>query len=169
MASRQLARSIVLQSLYEWDFYARKVDLIKIVERNFENFGPGLAEEEDFIWRLVKGVVSHIDELNKLIEDAAPDWPISHIAIVDRNALRIGFYELLYSDKNEVPGPVAINEAIELAKNYGGENSGRFINGVLGGVYTKLKKEGKIVETKEKRGGRKPFDRAQGKQDVGDS
>lgn len=124
--------------------------MIKIVERNFENFGPGLSEEEDFIWRLVKGVVKHINELDRQIEEAAPDWPISHIAIVDRNALRIGFYELLYSDKNEVPGPVAINEAIELAKNYGGPNSGRFINGVLGGVYTKLKKEGKIVETKVK-------------------
>lgn len=148
MASRQLARSIVLQSLYEWDFYKREVDLIKIVERNFENFGPGLAEEEDFIWRLVKGVVKHIKELDEMITKAAPDWPINQIAIVDRNALRIGFFELLHSDKEEVPGPVAINEAIELAKNYGGPNSGRFINGVLGGVYTKLKKEGKIKETK---------------------
>jgi N utilization substance protein B len=142
MASRQLARSIVLQSLYEWDFYQRKADLVSIVERNLAEFGPGL-DEQAFIWRLAKGVVEHLHEIDELIKKTAPDWPVEQIAIIDRNALRIGFYELLHSDKAEVPAAVAINEAIEIAKNYGGPNSGKFINGVLGTVYANMIKEGK--------------------------
>jgi N utilization substance protein B len=137
MATRHLARSIVLQSLYEWDFYDRKPDLTKIIERNLNEFGPGLDEPE-FVWRLTKGIVENFDGLNKIIEKAAPEWPLKQIAVVDRNALRIGLYELLYADKNEVPPKVAINEAIELAKNYGGPNSGKFINGVLGTVYKQI-------------------------------
>lgn len=137
MATRHLARSIVLQSLYEWDFFDRKPDLIKIVDRNLKEFGPGMDEPE-FVWRIVKGVIDHFDQLNKIIEKAAPEWPIRQIALVDRNVLRIGLYELLYANKEEVPAKVAINEAIELAKNYGGPNSGKFINGVLGTVYKQL-------------------------------
>lgn len=137
MATRQLARSVVLQSLYEWDFYAKKEDLIKIAERNLAEFAPGI-DEPDFAWRLVKGVVEHMPEIDKIIEKAAPEWPIQQIAIIDRNALRIGLYELLYADPEEVPPKVAINEAIEIAKNYGGPNSGKFINGVLGTVYKEI-------------------------------
>ena len=142
MASRQLARSIVLQSLYEWDFYNKKADLVTIIERNLAEFGPGL-DEIDFIWRIANGVVEHLKELDEMIVKAAPEWPLEAIAIIDRNALRIGFYELLYADKKEVPAAVAINEAIEIAKNYGGPNSGKFINGVLGTVYSKMQKEDK--------------------------
>lgn len=134
MATRHLARSIVLQSLYEWDFYDRKPDLTEIIERNLKEFGPGMDEPE-FVWRIVKGVIEKFDFLNNIIEKAAPEWPLKQIAIIDRNALRIGLYELLFADRNEVPAKVAINEAIELAKNYGGPNSGKFINGVLGTVY----------------------------------
>jgi len=141
MARRQLARSIVLQSLYEWDFYNQKADLVKIIERNLAEFGPGMDEETDFIWRLANGVSEHLTEIDALIVKAAPDWPMEQIAIIDRNALRIGFYELMYADKQEVPPPVAINEAIEIAKNYGGPNSGKFINGVLGTVYSKMQKK----------------------------
>ncbi|MDP2696449.1 MAG: transcription antitermination factor NusB [bacterium] len=137
MATRQLARSIVLQSLYEWDFYKMKSDLTEIVERNLAEFAPGL-DEPDFVWRLVKGVIEHLDELNNLITKAAPEWPLEQIAVIDRNALRIGLYELLHADPNEVPPKVAINEAIEIAKNYGGPNSGKFINGVLGTIYKQL-------------------------------
>jgi len=139
MASRQLARSIVLQSLYEWDFYHQKGDLIAIIERNLKEFGPGLDEPE-FVWRLTQGVIDHREELDKIIESAAPEWPLSQISIIDRNALRIGLYELLYADKKEVPDKVAINEAIEIAKNFGGPNSGKFINGVLGTVYKQMEK-----------------------------
>lgn len=139
MATRQLARSIVLQSLYEWDFYDRKADLTKILERNLQDFGPGIDEPE-FAWRILKGVIEHQKEIDKIISKAAPEWPIEQISIIDRNALRIGLYELLYADKEEVPPKVAINEAIEIAKNYGGPNSGRFINGVLGTVYKEMEK-----------------------------
>ena len=151
MATRQLARSVVLQSLYEWDFYGKKTDLTQILERNLQEFAPGI-DEPDFAWRLAKGVIDRLSELNTIIEKAAPDWPLEQIAVVDRNALRIGLYELLYADPNEVPPKVAINEAIEIAKNYGGPNSGKFINGVLGTVYKQLQEEGRIPkeETTEK-------------------
>ena len=140
MGSRHLSRSIVMQSLYEWDFYGQKdKDLKKIVERNIKEFGPGL-EEVDFIWNLIKGITSRLSQLNKVIEKAAPEWPLDKITIVDRNVLRIGLYELLYEDKEEVPPKVAINEAIELAKNFGGESSGKFINGVLGTIYKEMEK-----------------------------
>jgi N utilization substance protein B len=139
MATRHLARSIVLQSLYEWDFYDQKTDLTKIVERNLKEFGPGIDEPE-FVWRIAKGVIENFDKFNKIIEKAAPEWPLNQISIIDRNVLRIGLYELLFADPEEVPPKVAINEAIELAKNYGGPNSSKFINGVLGTVYKEIKK-----------------------------
>ncbi len=140
MASRHLSRSIAMQSLYEWDFSGKKPeDFKKIIERNIKEFGPGL-ESDDFIWQIVNGVKKHLSEIDKIIEKAAPEWPIDQINIVDRNILRIGLYELLYGKPKEVPPKVAINEAIELAKTFGGESSGRFINGVLGTVYKEIKK-----------------------------
>lgn len=139
MASRQLGRSVVLQSFYEWDFYGQKNDFIPIIERNLKEFAPGLNEPE-FVWRLTQGIIDHLEELDKIIVKAAPEWPLNQISIVDRNVLRLGLYELLYADKKEVPPKVAINEAIELAKNFGGPNSGKFINGVLGTVYKEIEK-----------------------------
>lgn len=130
-----------MQSLYEWDFMGKKPDALeKIVEKNIKEFGPGL-ESETFIWELINGVISHIKDIDKIIEKAAPEWPIEQITIIDRNVLRIGLYELLYEDKKEVPPKVAINESIELAKTFGGESSGKFINGVLGTVYREIEKE----------------------------
>lgn len=145
MATRHLVRSIVLQSLYEWDFYAQKEDVNKILERNLNEFGPGIDEPE-FAWKILKGVVDHLSQLNTIIEKAAPEWPLNQISIIDRNVLRIGLSELLYADRNEVPAKVAINESIELAKNYGGPNSGKFINGVLGTVYKQMEPEEKKEE-----------------------
>jgi len=139
MSSRHLSRSIAMQSLYEWDFLDKKSDLEKIVERNIKEFGPGL-EDKSFIWQLVTGVVANLKEINEIIAKAAPQWPMLQISIVDRNVLRIGIYELLYGDKEAVPPKVAINEAIELAKSFGGENSGKFVNGVLGTVYKEIEK-----------------------------
>ena len=95
-------------------------------------------EELDFIWQLIDGVVKHLPELDKIIEKAAPEWPIAQIAVIDRNVLRIGLYELLYADKKEVPPKVAINESIELAKTFAGQTSGKFVNGVLGTVYKQI-------------------------------
>jgi len=137
MASRHLSRSIVLQSLYEWDFYAKRKDLKTFIERNIKDFGPGL-EDLNFIWKLSEGVVKNLPELDNIIEKAAPEWPIPQIPIVDRNVLRIGLYELLYADKEEVPPKVAINEAIELAKSFAGTTSGKFVNGVLGTVFKQM-------------------------------
>jgi len=141
MSSRHLSRSIVMQSLYEWDFSGRKPEALrKIVEKNIKEFGPGL-DDETFVWQLITGVVERLSQIDKIIEKAAPEWPIEQITIVDRNVLRIGLYELLYENKEEVPQKVAINEAIELAKTFGGESSGKFINGVLGTVYKEVEKK----------------------------
>ncbi|MGB3988427.1 MAG: transcription antitermination factor NusB [Minisyncoccales bacterium] len=141
MASRHLSRSIVLQSFYEWDFYNKKEGELKsIVERNIKEFAPGL-KEEGFVWELIKGITDNLARLNEIIEIAAPEWPLDQIAMIDRNILRIGLFELIYSNKDEVPPKVAINEAIELAKSFGGESSGRFVNGVLGTVYKEMKEE----------------------------
>jgi len=138
MASRHLSRSIVMQSLYEWDFYGRKDNSLDLItERNIKDFGPGL-EDLDFVRNLAKGVKKHIKELDNIIEKAAPEWPISQIPLIDRNVLRIGLFELLYANKEEVPPKVAINEAIELAKTFSGRISGKFINGVLGTVFKQL-------------------------------
>ena len=140
MASRHLSRSIAMQSLYEWDFSGKRGDLEKIVEKNIKEFGPGL-EDTGLVWQIITGVIKYLFKLDKIIEKAAPEWPINQITIVDRNILRIGLYELLYGNKEEVPPKVAINEAIELAKSFGGESSGRFINGVLGIVYKEIEKK----------------------------
>lgn len=137
MASRHLTRSIVMQSLFEWDFSGRGSDLAGILERNLAEFGPGL-QEHGFAADLTKGVIENMPTIDAIISKAAPQWPIDQISIVDRNILRLGLYELLYEDKDAVPPKVAINEAIELAKNFGGESSGKFINGVLGTIYKEI-------------------------------
>jgi N utilization substance protein B len=138
MPSRHIARSIVLQSLYEWDFRNEKnLNIEKVLEKDINEFGQGINEQE-FMKKLAKGVLEHREAIDKIIEKSAPEWPLAQITIVDRNVLRIGIYELLFGDKKEVPPKVAINEAIELAKSYGGESSGRFINGVLGTIYREM-------------------------------
>ena len=127
-----------MQSLYEWDFGGKKPDkLEKIVERNLQEFGPGL-EDKEFVWEIMTGVVKHLKDIDSIIIKAAPEWPLEQITIVDRNVLRIGIFELLYANKEEVPPKVAINEAIELAKSFGGESSGKFVNGVLGTVFKEM-------------------------------
>lgn len=148
MATRHLARTIILQSLYEWDFYCKEIDLVKVVERNLNEFGPGIDEPE-FAWKIIKGVIEHINNIDSIISKYAPEWPIEQIAIIDRNILRIGLFELLYANKDEVPSKVAINESIELAKNYGGQNSSRFINGVLGTIYKEMVEPKEPKEPKE--------------------
>lgn len=140
MASRHLSRSIAMQSLYEWDFSGKQIDLKEVVERNIKEFGPGL-EDTSLVWQIITGVIKCFNQLNKIIEKAAPEWPINQITIVDRNILRIGLFELLYGNKEEVPPKVAINEAIELAKSFGGESSGRFVNGVLGTVFKEVQEK----------------------------
>lgn len=143
MANRHLARSVVLQTLFEWDtahIEAAQVDAV--LARNIEEFG-GDATDRPFMETLLTGVIAKQKDLDLVIEKAAPDWPIDRIAPVDRNILRIGLYELLFADRAQVPAKVAINEAIELAKVFGGDSSGRFVNGVLGAVYKEMGEPGK--------------------------
>ena len=143
MANRHLSRSVVLQSLFEWDCRGNHdADISEIVNRNTKEFAPGMSDVS-FTENLVKGILAKQDDLNDIIVKAAPDWPMDKISPVDRNVLRLGLYELLFSDREEVPAKVAINEAIELAKTFGGETSGRFVNGVLGAVYKELGEPGK--------------------------
>lgn len=143
MASRHLSRSIAMQTLYEWDFNGRDSAAVNaILEQNLAEFGPGL-EDKAFSRELVEGILSKIGDLDTIIEKAAPEWPLGQIAIVDRNILRLGLWELLFGDHAAVPPKVAINEAIELAKSFGGESSSKFVNGVLGTVYRELGEPGK--------------------------
>jgi len=153
MANRHLSRSIAMQALFEWDFLdnLKKDDISDIVTRISAEMAPGL-DNVKFAEVLATGVVSKKDKIDDIIKKAAPDWPLDHIAVVDRNVLRIGLYELLFGNKKDVPERVAINEAIEIAKTFGGENSGRFVNGVLGAVYKEMGEPGKNdIPTKKKR------------------
>ncbi len=150
MTNRHLARSIVLQSLFELDFAKRNpVDLPSLIKRISAEFAPGTG---DFVFMntLGKGVLDRQNDLDLIIEKAAPDWPLNKIALVDKTILRIGLYELLFGDRKNVPAKVAINEAIELAKSFGGETSGKFVNGVLGSVYKELGEPGKNETSKRK-------------------
>lgn len=148
MASRHLSRSVAMQSLYEWDFRGmKKGGLEEIIARNTKEFASGL-EDTAFIHQLVEGTVKRLKKIDKIIEKAAPQWPLAQVAVVDRNVLRVGLYELLFGNRDEVPPKVAINEAIELAKSFGGESSGKFVNGVLGTVYREIGEPGK-EHTKE--------------------
>jgi N utilization substance protein B len=136
---------------------AQGQDTPEILRRNIEEFAPD-SKDAPFMQRLLTGVLSKQGDLDAVITKAAPEWPIDKISRVDRNILRIGLYELLFSDRSEVPAKVAINEAIELGKNFGGESSGRFINGVLGSVYKELGEPGKEETSKKpKAAGHRPM------------
>jgi N utilization substance protein B len=147
MGSRHLSRSIVLQTLYEWDFHNLKdEDVRSIFERNLNNLGQGL-EDDSYPKNLLEGILAHWGDLNRLIESGAPEWPMEQINIIDRNVLRIGIFELIFGKQKEVPAKVAINEAVELAKNFGGDSSRRFVNGVLGTIYRQMEE---TLSSKEK-------------------
>lgn len=156
MSQRHLSRSIVLQTLFEWDFLStgsgqvKSGEIYSIFEKNIREFAPG-TNDRPFMEHLLKLVLDKQKDLDHIIEKAAPDWPLDKIAPVDRNILRIGLAELLFADRSEVPPKVAINEAIELAKQFGGEQSGKFINGVLGAVYKEMGEPGKDEISKPKK------------------
>jgi len=150
MANRHLARSVVLQTLFEWDTtHAKAADAPDILARNVAEFG-GDDVDQPFMDSLLKGVLAKKDDIDLVIGKAAPEWPLERIAPVDRNILRLGLFELLFADRSQVPAKVAINEAIELAKTFGGDSSGRFVNGVLGAVYKELGEPGKNEEGSKK-------------------
>lgn len=133
MGNRHLSRTIAMQSLYEIDFNKTpKENYLEIVKKNMEEFAPNF-DDEGFTENLVSSVIKNQEKIDAVITQYAPEWPLDQITIVDRNILRIGIFELVFD--NKIPSKVAINEAIEIAKNFGGESSGRFVNGVLGAIY----------------------------------
>lgn len=169
MANRHLSRSIALQTMFELDFkYAGlggkagaelpKDDALRILTRNASEFAPGVADTS-FMSDLLEGVLSKVGDIDHVITKAAPDWPIDKISAVDRNILRLGLYELMFSDRKQTPPKVAINEAIELAKTFGGETSGRFVNGVLGAVYKELGEPGKEESSALSKSKHLPYDK----------
>lgn len=148
MSNRHLARTIAMQTLFVWDFDKEKDQSIdEIIQENFENFAPNF-DDGGYVKETVKGVLDNLSDIDSYITKYATEWPLDQITNVDRNILRIGVYEMII-DEN-VPPRVAINEAIEIGKNYGGESSGKFVNGVLGAIYNdlpeKFKEEDKKAE-----------------------
>lgn len=139
-SNRHLGRIVALQSLYEYEFRLqsddKSVDIDEILTRNLDRYETAI-EDKAFVTKLVKGVLKVQDDLDSKIAPIAPDWPIDQIARIDRNILRIGVYELLHLS-DVVPPKVAINEAVELAKAFGSDNSSKFVNGVLGTAYRTL-------------------------------
>lgn len=138
MASRHQSRTIALQSLYEMDFRGIDPNLFEeVLTHNVQEFSQ---DDVDLTYAksLLDGILKKKNEIDAIIVKAAPEWPLDKIGTVDRNVLRLGLYELIYADKKEVPAKVAINEAIEVAKFFSGETSGKFVNGVLGAVYREL-------------------------------
>ena len=139
MSNRHLARTLALQTLFAWDFNGSKDEKLEaIIEDNFSNFAPNF-DDGGFVRELVYGVKNNLSEIDSKIKHYATEWPLDQITGIDRNALRLGIYELIYCEN--IPSRVAINEAIEIAKSFGGDSSGKFINGVLGAIYNDLPEE----------------------------
>jgi len=154
MSNRHLARTIALQTLFAWDSNGQKdSDIENLIQYNFENFAPNF-DDGGFVKDLVHNVKDKISTIDKQIIKYATEWPLDQITTIDRNILRLGIYELMYT---ATPPRVAINEAIEVAKSFGGDSSGKFVNGVLGTLYNnnpdiqaRDNKEDSAKEDKEK-------------------
>lgn len=147
-SNRHLGRIVAFQTLYEFDFRGGKesgLDPAEIAQRNLDQYEQVL-EDREFVTEMVKGVLKSLTKLDKTIAPAAPDWPVDQIARVDKIVLRMAIYELIFQE--DVPPKVVINEAVELAKSFGGENSSKFVNGVLGTIY----RESERKESPEKSG-----------------
>lgn len=138
-SNRHLGRIIALQSLYEYDFRHQVGDagaiVDDIVRRNLDRY-DGTIEDKDFVYRLVRGVVAQTDDLDAFLQPIAPEWPVKQIQRIDRCILHMAIFEL--KEFKDVPPKVAINEAVELAKAFGSDNSSKFVNGVLGTAFKNL-------------------------------
>ncbi len=154
MSTRHIARTLALQTLFELDMKgelsAPQNTIDEIINRNREEYGEGV-KDMTFTKAITNNTLSRRITLDDIITRAAPDWPLEKIGMVDRNILRIGLSELLFGDRAQVPPKVAIDEAIELAKTFGGETSGRFVNGVLGAIYKEMGEPEKAQITKSKK------------------
>ena len=135
MSLRHLARQVVVQSLFTWDFYKQDADRVEeFLQWNIDRHDTTIVDL-DFPKEMYLGVIKKASVIDEIIVKAAPQWPIAKIAAVDRNILRLGIYEMLFAENSDVPPRVAINEAIELGKSFGGPNTYKFISGVLGSIY----------------------------------
>jgi transcription antitermination protein NusB len=142
MSNRHLARTIAMQTLFLWDFHGcRELDYAAAIKSNYDNFAPNMTDHS-FTEKLVAGVIANQEQIDSNIIRYATEWPLEQITLVDRNILRVGVYELLFDA--DIPAKVAINEAIEIAKQFGGDSSGRFVNGVLGAIFKDLDAKGAI-------------------------
>lgn len=154
MSNRYLSRTLAVQTLYEWDFHSRPVEAIDdILAYNFSEFAPDFTDD-GFAVGLVHGVLVNRERIDRIIVEYAPEWPLEQITIIDRNVLRLGIYEMMFDQS--IPARVAINEAIELAKAYGGPSSSKFVNGVLGSIYKKIlpeiaEKEARLAKVQEEK------------------
>lgn len=136
MANRHLSRTLAMQTLFAWDFNGQDTNnLDELIAGNFNQFAPNF-NDHGFVENLVRGVINNIADIDKYIIKYATEWPLDQITTVDRNVLRLGVYELVFDDN--IPAKVSINEAIEIAKAFGGEASGRFVNGVLGAIFKEI-------------------------------
>lgn len=144
MSNRHLARTVVMQVLYEWDFRGKETDRIpELVAYVKGEFAPDF-DDGGYIERQVRAVVDRSADIDTMLEAFAPNWSVGNMTIIDRNILRLGAYELRYDES--IPSRVAINEAIELGKTFGGDASGKFVNGVLGAVYKEMVAKGEMKE-----------------------
>ncbi len=137
MSKRHVARSVIMQSLYQWDFKGKpSAAMPAIIEQVTNEFGAGIEETSDYVNETVLGVVDNVEAIDAELTAFAPNWRLNDMSIVDRNILRLGVYELRFTQN--IPPKVAINEAIELAKSYGGPSSGKFVNGILGAMFNTM-------------------------------
>jgi transcription antitermination protein NusB len=151
MANRHLFRSFVLQALFEWDMRGfNNQEIPGYLAYIINSFNDAPVQEQSDMEDLVLNVAKKRVIIDEIIEKAAPDWSFDKIGIIDRNILRLGIYELLFGDRSIVPPKVAINEAVELAKQFGGPKTSKFINGVIGAVYREMGEPDKDVAPKKK-------------------
>ncbi len=141
MSSRHLIRTVVMQTLFQWDFLNKTGDFYELLQRNLADMAPGV-EDDGFGARLCRGVEKHLSEIDDLIQRLAPEWPLDQVTAIDRNILRLGVYELKFG--RDIPPKVAINESIELAKTFGSDSSSKFVNGVLGSLYKEMAAAGEV-------------------------
>ena len=137
-SNRHLARIVALQTLYEYDFRLQAndadVSVDELIERHLGRYRKTI-DDIDFAEELIRGTIDQLTELDGILQPLAPDWPLPQISRIDHAILRIALYELLEMKQNDIPPKVTINEAVELAKSFGSENSSKFVNGVLGSAW----------------------------------
>lgn len=151
-SNRHLGRIVALQALYEYDFRVRSsdagADIDEIITRNLDRYRKTI-DDLAFVEELIRGVAAHFEDLDAKIQPLAPDWPLAQIARIDHTILRLALYELFDMPKSNIPPKVTINEAVELAKGFGAENSSKFINGVLGSAWRQAHPEAPAPEVKK--------------------